>query len=90
MMQKFMRTRNVILEIYEGCKYVKEAHEKESVTVKYENVVGFEVVSGEKAREIEKETDGSCIDEYHEYLVIYFENGETSTFRNSHVDMFPV
>lgn len=38
--------------------------------------------------QIESETDESGIDECHEYLIIELENGEISTFRNSHVDLF--
>ena len=30
------------------------------------------------------------VDEFEEYLILTFENGETSTFRNSHVDLFRI
>jgi len=56
--------------------------------IKYSGCIGFEVITGEAAAQIENESDGSCIDEYHEYLVLHFENGDTATFRNSHVDLF--
>lgn len=42
----------------------------------------------EQNSENESLTDPSGIDEYHEYLVLNFENGTTITFGNFHVDMF--
>ena len=45
-------------------------------------------MTGKEAKEIEAETDADGIDESHEYLVLHLLNGETATFRNSHVDMF--
>lgn len=89
MMQRFTRTKHVELNIYSECKYTasEKVFENQKV-VEYENVIGFEVVAGEQAKEIETHTDESCTDDMHEYLVLYFENGETSIFRNSYVDMF--
>lgn len=89
MMKRFTRTKHVELDVYSECKYTasEEVFENQKV-VEYDNVIGFEVVTGEQAKEIEAHTDGSCIDDMHEYLVLSFENGETSTFRNSYVDMF--
>lgn len=89
MKKELGKARTVEIDVYSECKYTasKEVFENEKV-VMYENVIAFEVITGEQAKEIEKDTDGSCIDDMHEYLVLYFENGETSTFRNSYVDMF--
>lgn len=89
MMKRFEEAKTIKLDVYDVCKYVATQEDFENEKqVTYDNVIGFEVVEGEKAKEIEKDTDGSCIDDFHEYLVIYFENGETATFRNSYVDMF--
>ena len=81
----YMMGNEVTLLITNGVKYETE---EEGIRVHYDGVEAFEVVTGERAKEIENEGDGSCIDEYHEYLVLHFENGDTSTFRNSHVDLF--
>lgn len=89
MMKRFTRTRTIKLDVYSECKYTasEEVFENQKV-VEYENVIGFEVVAGEQAKEIEAHTDGSCIDDFHEYLVLYFEDGNIATFRNSYVDLF--
>ena len=77
---------NVRLKIYDGCKYTNITNKVKEVL--YTNIKGFEVVTGERAERIISETDGSYIDEFNEYLVIYLEDGNTATFRNSHVDLF--
>jgi hypothetical protein len=78
----------VKIKIYDRVKYDK-ASEK-IAEVEY-NINGFKVVcGGAEAQEIESETDGSCMDDFHEYLILDFGNGEKSTFRNSYVDMFRV
>lgn len=79
----------VLVRVYDEVKY--NAGSEKAREVELDNVKSFEVVSDPKAvYEIESHTDGSCIDEYHEYLVLHLENGETSTFRNSHVDLFRI
>lgn len=88
MMKQFLRTRKVRLDVYAVCKYTaKSVEELNEKAVFYDGVIGFEVVGGKEAEEIEADSD--ICDDYHEYLVLYFENGETSTFRNSYVDLFP-
>lgn len=77
------------IEVYSECKYHMGA-DVESRRISYDGIISWEIVTGEDAEQIEAETDGSCIDDYHEYLVLHFENGETSTFRNSYVDMFRI
>ena len=77
---------NVKVKIYSGVKY--EVSSEKVAEVEYTNIRGYEVVTGEKATLIGNETDEASRDEYNEYLIITLENGETSTFCNSHVDMF--
>lgn len=74
----------VIVKVYDMSKYSKKS--KVFKSVEY-NIEGFEVRTIPEY-EILKETDGSCVDEYDEYLILHFYNGETSTFRNSMVDLF--
>ena len=49
------------------------------------------MLSGEKAEAYEKllgDDMKDMIDDYHEYLVIYFDDCTTLTYKNSYVDMF--
>lgn len=77
---------NVRIEIYDGVKYALDA--KKVAEVDYGHIDGFEVVTGERGRRIGEVTDGNSLDEYNEYLIIHFMNGETCTFCNSHVELF--
>lgn len=77
---------NVRLQIYNGLKYNEES--ELVANVKYYNIKGYAVVTGERALEFGLETDENSRDEYNEYLIITLEDGETATFCNSHVDMF--
>ena len=77
---------NVYLKIYDGVKY--DGSNPKVAEVSYDNIQGFEVVTGDRATEIGLETDENSRDEYNEYLIITMENGEVSTFRNSHADKF--
>lgn len=74
------------LFVHEALKWEATAEDERLVT--YRNVKAWSIVDGEDAEEIERWTDESGVDEYHEYLVLHFTNGETATFRNSHVEMF--
>lgn len=74
--------------IIKGYNEVKWEAEKKAFEIEYDDVKNWKVVGGCWAVEIEKDIDEEMIDEYHEYLVIEFYDGETATFRNSHVDMF--
>lgn len=79
---------DVKVKIYNGVKYNKDS--EKVAEVEYKNIQGFEVVFGERATEIGLETDENSRDEFNEYLVITLEDGETSTFCNSHVDLFRI
>lgn len=75
------------LFISEATKYEAEPDDVREVT--YTGVKSWSIIEGGKeAGEIESHTDASGIDENHEYLVLNFTDGNTGTFRNSHVDMF--
>lgn len=73
--------------VYDKCKYEKDS--KEVWRGEYTDVEKFEIKEIPQD-EILKETDGSCIDDYNEYLSIYLSYGEIATFRNSCVDVFMI
>lgn len=74
------------LVIYDGPKWEPQYT---GVVVYYTGIVSWDIIEGgSEAEEIESMTDSNSQDEKHEYLVLHYENGETATFRNSHVDMF--
>lgn len=77
------------VKVYDEVKYSPLS--QKVAEIEYDGVEGFDVVSDPvTVEEIENHTDAAGIDENHEYLILYFENGETSTFRNSHVDLFRI
>lgn len=80
----------VTINLYENCKYFAKslADLGEIRKIEYTGLTSWSVITDDKAKEVEDETDGSCIDEFHEYLVLQFADGSEATFRNSHVDMF--
>ena len=77
----------VNVKLYNECKY-----EKDSKVIKDVNLEGIASLEIKEIpiSEILKETDGSCVDPYNDYLILTYENGETSTFRNSYVDAFRI
>ena len=80
MIQSFGRERKVLVDVHEVIRY--EDKSENIKTVERTGCVGFEVVADAKrVAEIEAETDGSCIDDSHEYLIPHFANGEISTLR---------
>ena len=80
------RPIEVGIDGFNECKYTKNAVQPDWTATYI--VESWDIVDGEDAEIIEAHTDGSCIDEYHEYLVLNLTDGDTATFRNSHVDMF--
>ena len=52
MKQYFGKTVTVKVKVYNECKYQKK--ELESKTIMYKNVIAFGVISGDEAKEIEK------------------------------------
>ena len=80
----------VRVKVYDKAKY--EADSVKVAQVEYDNVKGVRVVGGlnPMVQEIEECTDMSGIDDYHEYAIVEFYNGETATFRNSYVDIFRI
>ena len=86
-MRTFGYPVTVEVEVYDTCKYYGVDGKKEYPRVQYE-IENFEIVDGKDAEEIEAMTDDSCIDDFHEYLVLHLTDGDTATFRNSYVDMF--
>lgn len=79
---------NVKVKVYSGVKY--DLSNEKVAEVEYKDIEGFEVVTGERATEIGSMTDEESKDEYNEYLVITFKDGQTATFCNSHVDLFRI
>ena len=79
---------NVKVRMYNMVKY--DRNSKKTSEVEYNNIKGYEVVTGEKATLIGNETDENSRDEYNEYLIITLENGEIATFCYSHVDLFRI
>ena len=75
------------VKLYNECKYEKDSKVIKGVNL--EGIVSLEIKEI-PASEILKETDGSCVDDYNEYLILTYENGETSTYRNSYVDVFRI
>jgi len=74
---------NAKIEIHDTCKYNPES--KVVAEVDYKDIVKFEVKII-PAEEIEATYD--MVDDYDEYLILTFADGDTATFRNSYVDMF--
>ena len=75
---------NLIVKVYNMSKY--EAESVKVAETEYKNVSRYEVVEIADNQVYEMGYDET--DEYGEYLILTHENGETSTFRNSHVDLF--
>lgn len=68
--------------VYDICKYNEES---KRVAEAHYDIDDFEVLNGDQ---IDISSFGNDEDDYDEYLVLHLTNGETSTFRNSYVDLF--
>ena len=80
-----LREAEIAIYLFEDTKYKSHPDANEHKTV-YTGVTAWDIIEGgQEAEEIEQ---FGLVDEYHEYLVLHFEDGSTATFRNSHVDMF--
>ncbi len=73
----------VKVKVYDGVKYWDGT---EKVTEVEYDIKDYEVkqISDKEIAAMGFDT----VDEFEEYLILTFENGETSTFCNSHVDLF--
>lgn len=76
----------VIIKGYDGCKYDKDSSKKWE---QQWTIEGFEVQTI-PPEEFLKDADEEMLDEYNEYLVLHCTDGDTATFRNSHVDLFRI
>ena len=75
----------VKVKVYNECKYNPTSEKIAEVEYK---IKGYEVKEIEDAELYAMGFDET--DEYKEYLILTLEDGETATFRNSHIDMFRV
>ena len=75
---------NLNVKFYDGIKY--EVTSKKTAEFIYKNVVKLEikVISDEEIFEEGFDT----VDENKEYAIMTYADGTTSTFRNSHIDIF--
>lgn len=82
---KYTNIKKVQLDIYNGVKYERGT---EQIAEEFRDIEAFEV---KQIPDYEAEAMGfdfDDIDPYQEYLVLYYQNGQTEIWRNSYVDMF--
>ena len=74
---------NVLVKVYDGSKY--DAASEKVAETRYNDVVSLDVkdISDDEILKVCDE-----VDKYGEYAILTFADGTTSTFRNSHVDIF--
>ena len=75
---------NLKVKVYSDSKYSKDS--EKVAEAEYNNVVSREIktIADEEIYNMGFDE----VDECGEYAILTFDNGETSTFRNSHVDIF--
>lgn len=76
------------LKLYDKIKYRWDS--KGIYNILYKDIVDYQVVWGKEAKKLEQYCTPDNIDDYHEYLVLEFKDGTTSTFRNSYVDLIEI
>jgi hypothetical protein len=83
----FLGKKKVRLVIYDKCKY--DPSSKEIKEVKYE-IEGFGVYNSVDfdPDEFKQIVNQGMMDDYDEYLKLWFGDDESATFRNSYVDLF--
>ena len=77
----------VNVKLYNKCKYQEDS--KVILSVNLNDVSSVEVKKIPEC-EILSTTDGSDVDDYNKYTILTFENGKTSTYRHSYVDVFRI
>ena len=75
---------NLKVKVYDGCKY--DAESKKVAETIYNDVASLEVKAMTDEEIFANGFDET--DENGEYAIITLADGETATFRNSHVDIF--
>lgn len=83
--------RDMKVKVYNKSKYEKDSVKVEELI--YKDVDSYKVISAgnyssEEVKELESQMGESDMDEYHEYLILKLNDGNTATFCNSHVDLF--
>lgn len=82
-----LQTAPITILAYSENKYKTDVMSDVKI-IKYTGLKSWDIITGGKeAEEIESETDESGVDDHHEYLVLHFNDGSSSTFRNSYVDL---
>ena len=76
----------ILVKVYDNCKYERNSRKIAEIEIEYEDVVSVEV---KNMSDKEAYTEGyDEVDDFNEYVIIKFANGATSSFRNSYVDIF--
>ena len=75
---------NVLVKVYDGDKY--DATSTKVAETRYNDVVSLDVKHISDDEIFAQGFDE--VDEYGEYAILTYADGTTSTFRNSHVDIF--